>query len=138
YKALIAVDVGNNVDTAAKLQTLIDSANASQAQIDVISQYAANDNANALTIAMLQSIAGLSVDSNNLSYYKEFVADSAAADIIDLASLQLIINDADAFALDPQWAVTGQAVANNISGATVRVYAIESGAKGADITHTEG
>ncbi|PTO95428.1 hypothetical protein CWO17_23460, partial [Vibrio sp. 10N.286.45.A3] len=138
YKALIAADVGNNVDTAAKLQTLIDSANASQAQIDVISQYAANDNANALTIAMLQSIAGLSVDSNNLSYYKEFVADSAAADIIDLASLQLIINDADAFALDPQWAVTGQAVANNISGATVRVYAIESGAKGADITHTEG
>ncbi|MFS1440752.1 hypothetical protein BCU50_002405 [Vibrio sp. 10N.286.46.E10] len=138
YKALIAADVGNNVDTAAKLQTLIDSANASQAQIDVISQYAANDNANALTIAMLQSIAGLSVDSNNLSYYKEFVADSAAADIIDLASLQLIINDADAFALDPQWAVTGQAVANNISGATVRVYAIESGAKGANITHTEG
>ncbi|NIY90275.1 hypothetical protein HCZ64_24120, partial [Vibrio campbellii] len=138
YQTLIAADVGNNVDTVAKLQTLIDSANASQAQIDVISQYAANDNANALTIAMLQSIAGLSVDSNNINHYQEFVADSAAADIIDLASLQLIINDADAFALDPQWTVTGQAVANNISGATVRVYAIESGVKGADITHTEG
>ncbi|WP_208846180.1 hypothetical protein, partial [Aliivibrio finisterrensis] len=125
-------------DTSAKLQTLIDSANASQSQIDDISQYAASNNADALTIAMLQSIAGLTVDSNNLGYYKEFVAESTASEITDLASLQLVINDADAFALDPQWTVTGQAVANNISGASVRVYAIEASVKGTDLTKTAG
>ncbi|WP_219846906.1 LamG domain-containing protein, partial [Vibrio campbellii] len=138
YQTLISADVGSNLDSASKLQALIDSANASQPQIDAISQYAASNNADALTIAMLQSVAGLTVDSNNLNHYQAFVADSAASDITDLASLQTLINDADAFAVDPQWAITGQAVANNISGATVRVYAIESGAKGTDLTKTAG
>ncbi|MFD2269972.1 hypothetical protein, partial [Vibrio thalassae] len=138
YQTLIAAEVGSNVDTSAKLQTLITSANASQSQIDTISQYAASDNADALTIAMLQGIAGLSVDTNNLSFYQDFIVESEASDVSDLVKLQTLIDDADAFALDPQWAVTGQVVANNISGATVRVFAIESGVKGADITHTEG
>ncbi|GAK87241.1 glycoprotein gp2 [Vibrio ponticus] len=138
YQTLIGADVGSNVDTATKLQTLIDSANASQVQIDAISQYAAINNADALTIAMLQSVAGLTVDSNNLNHYRAFVAESAASDITDLASLQTLINDADAFAVDPQWAITGQAVANNISGGAVRVYAIESGVKGTDLTKTAG
>ncbi|WP_158296193.1 hypothetical protein, partial [Vibrio thalassae] len=34
YQTLIAAEVGSNVDTSAKLQTLITSANASQSQID--------------------------------------------------------------------------------------------------------
>ncbi|WP_167512857.1 beta strand repeat-containing protein, partial [Aliivibrio finisterrensis] len=138
YQTLIAANIGSNVDAAAKLQTLIDSANASQFQIDAIGQYAASNNADALTIDMLQGIAGLTVDNNNLSHYQAFVVESSASDIIDLASLQLIINDADAFVLDPQWAVTGQAVANNISGASVRVFAIEAGSKGTDLTKTAG
>ncbi|GAK85577.1 internalin putative [Vibrio ponticus] len=103
YQTLIAAEVGTNVDSASKLQTLVDSANASQTQIDAISQYAANNNADALTIDMLQSIAGLTVDSNNLTYYKEFVVDSVATAITDLVSLQILINDADVYALDPQW-----------------------------------
>ncbi|GAK85580.1 internalin putative [Vibrio ponticus] len=138
YQTLIAADVGSNVDNAAKLQTLVDSANASQIQIDAISQYAANNNADALTIAMLQGITGLIVDSNNLTHYQDFIIDSEAQDVNDIVKLQTLINDADAYALDPQWAITGQAVANNISGATVRVFAIESGTKGTDLTKTAG
>ncbi|GAK87238.1 putative internalin [Vibrio ponticus] len=138
YQTLIANEIGNNVDTSAKLQTLITSANSSQMQIDTISQYAENNNADALTIPMLQGIAGLMLDSNNLAYYQDFIEESEAQDVSDLVKLQILIDDADAFAQDPQWAITGQAVANNISGATVRVYAIETGAKGTDLSKTVG
>ncbi|WP_208846174.1 hypothetical protein, partial [Aliivibrio finisterrensis] len=138
YQTLIAAEVGSNVDTSTKLQTLIDSANASQFQIDTISQYAANNNADTLTIAMLQGITGLTVDSNNLAHYQAFIVESDAQDVGDIVKLQTLINDADAFVLDPQWTVTGQAVANNISGASVRVFAIEAGTKGTDVTHTVG
>ncbi|PQJ37902.1 hypothetical protein BTO00_22740, partial [Vibrio campbellii] len=138
YQTLIAAEVGSNVDTVTKLQTLVDSANASQSQIDTISQYAANNNADALTIAMLQGITGLTVESNNLSQYQTFIEENEAQDVSDIVKLQTLINDADAFVLDPQWVIKGQAVANNINGATVRVFAIESGAKGTDLTKTAG
>ncbi|PTQ20399.1 hypothetical protein [Vibrio sp. 10N.286.46.E10] len=138
YQTLISNEFGSNVDTSTKLQTLITSANSSQSQIDSISQYAENNNANALTIAMLQGIAGLTLDTNNLAYYQDFIEESEAQDVSDLVKLQILVNDADAFAQDPQWAITGQAVANNISGAMVRVYAIETGAKGTDLTKTAG
>ncbi|GAD32636.1 hypothetical protein PLEI_4319 [Photobacterium leiognathi lrivu.4.1] len=87
---------------------------------------------------MLQGIAGLTLDTNNLAYYQDFIEESEAQDVSDLVKLQILVNDADAFAQDPQWAITGQAVANSISGATVRVYAIETGAKGTDLTKTVG
>ncbi|KJF92275.1 hypothetical protein UB34_20510, partial [Photobacterium leiognathi] len=135
---MIGAEVGSNVDTVTKLQTLVDSANTSQSQIDTISQYAANNNADSLTIAMLQGITGLTVDSNNLSQYQTFIVESEAQDVSDIVKLQTLINDADAFAVDPQWAITGQAVANNINGGAVRVFAIESGAKGTDLTKTAG
>ncbi|MFD2268065.1 ImpA family metalloprotease, partial [Vibrio thalassae] len=123
--------------TLAQVQTLIDNANANQIRVDNIAAYAGT-NASALTDAMLAAITGLSFDSNNLTYYREFIQDSLESELNDIVKMQSVIDQADAYALDPQWTVTGQAVANNISGATVRVYAIESGAKGTDLTKTAG
>ncbi|PQJ37908.1 hypothetical protein BTO00_22770, partial [Vibrio campbellii] len=123
--------------TLAKMQTLVDNANANQIRVDSIAAYAGTDAA-ALTDDMLAAITGLSFASNNLTYYREFIQDSLESELNDIVKLQSVIDQADAYAIDPQWSISGQAVANNISGATVRVFAIEAGAKGTDITHTAG
>ncbi|GAK85581.1 internalin putative [Vibrio ponticus] len=87
---------------------------------------------------MLAAITGLSFDSNNLTYYREFIQDSLESELNDIVKLQSVIDQADVYAADPQWSISGQAVANNINGATVRVFAIEAGVKGTDLTKTAG
>ncbi|KJF92209.1 hypothetical protein UB34_20570, partial [Photobacterium leiognathi] len=127
-----------NVSSVAAIQAQIDRVNTSVWQVMTIAGYADMNDASGLTGEALGTVIDLTFTADNLDYYQEFIADSSGSDIANTAALQTIIDDADAFALDPQWAITGQAVANNISGASVSVFAVESGAKGTDLTKTAG
>ncbi|KJF94098.1 hypothetical protein UB34_19325 [Photobacterium leiognathi] len=127
------------VNSIAEIQAQIDRANQGVWHIMSISNYAYMNDASALTETMLSEIIGLTYTASNLEAYRQAIADSLYTDIETLDALQtLLISVDNAPPSSESYAITGQAVANNIEGSTVRVFEYVNGVKGQDLTITPG
>lgn len=93
YQAAIALSTAALTDTKAEIQTLVNNVHTKIDTVLTIKGYAANDDAQALTIEQLLSIGITGTKTVNLDAYKTDIAAATATNASTVTAIQLIITN---------------------------------------------
>ncbi|OGO93596.1 MAG: hypothetical protein A2Y17_00610 [Clostridiales bacterium GWF2_38_85] len=120
YKVSIAALTADKIDTTAEIQAVISSVNAREAVVSIISEYAGNDDASALTTDQLKAAGAVGVLEVNFAQYKVKISDATLAATSTTSGIQTIINTVNQAAINATiLVIKGYAKAKDASALTV-------------------